>query len=382
MLTRRQRRAARTPKGATPFSNPRLFAGSSRRTKKKNGANSKGSSGLLPLQGVGASYSRGVRTAEPKFLTRSSRSVRIAHRELVGSIIGSAAFATPYIFDLNPGISATFPWLSSQAVGWEQYKFHRLKFCYYTRTGTSTPGSVMLIPDYDPADFAPVSEQIASAYRDAVEEAPWVPEFSCNLDPSAMLGSTPRKYIRAAPLAANLDIKTYDSGSFFVGTSDGTAVPWGKLWVEYDVELFVPQVPSFGVGNLTGQHSEVIATTTGNLTANITNFAETTPTLCLYDSNGGLTFFLPGVYLVTMIITAVTSATQSVAPTPLGSASLITTYNNPSGYFTAGSGTTKMTTTVVVKTVVPGTDGVKFTVGLVGTANVEFINAELAANFG
>jgi hypothetical protein len=43
----------------------------------------------------------------------------------------------------------------------------------------------------------------------------------------------------------------YDSGNLFVGTVDGTAVAWGKLWLEYDVSLFTPQLPPAGVA-LTG----------------------------------------------------------------------------------------------------------------------------------
>lgn len=126
--------------------------------------------------------------------------------------MGTSGFTVANTFALNPGLSTTFPWLSTQAVGWEQYKFNKLKFCYYTRTGTSTPGSILMVPDYDAADAAPTTEQIASAYRDVVEEVPWIEEFSCTLDPRAMLEPGNRKYIRTASLAANLDVKTYDAG--------------------------------------------------------------------------------------------------------------------------------------------------------------------------
>jgi len=56
----------------------------------------------------------------------------------------------------------------------------------------------------------------------------------------------PKKFVRTAGLAANLDVKTYDAGTLFVGTIDGTAVNWGKLWVEYDITLYTPQLQPQG----------------------------------------------------------------------------------------------------------------------------------------
>jgi hypothetical protein len=199
-----------------------------------------------------AAYSKGQKTAEPVYKTMTARGCRIVHRELVSSITGSSSFSVAFTYNLNPGLSTTFPWLSVEAQGWEQYVFRKLRFCYYTRCATSTPGSIMLVPDYNASDSSPLSEQIASSYRDVVEEVPWTVEFCCELDPRAMLEPGNRKFVRTGSLAANLDVKTYDSGILFVCTTDGTAVNWGKLWVEYDVEFFVPQLPPLGVASQTG----------------------------------------------------------------------------------------------------------------------------------
>lgn len=173
---------------------------------------------------------------------------------MVASIVGTSAYniSSSNTFALNPGISATFPWLSTQAVGWEQYHFNKLKFCYYTRTGSDIPGSVQLIPDYDAADSAPLTEQIASAYEDVREDVPWK-DIECMLDSKAMHPDGPKKYIRTSSLSPNLDIKTYDVGNFFVATTDGSVVNWGKLWVEYDVVFHTPQLPSGGGNQIVSQ---------------------------------------------------------------------------------------------------------------------------------
>jgi len=207
-----------------------------------------GKGGGMAPQAAAAAYAKGQRSAEPR-IRGSFRSTRISHRELVTSVSGTSAFTVANTFALNPGLATSFPWLSTQALGWEQYKFHRLRFCYYSRCSTATPGSMMLVPDYDAADASPATEIVASAYRDVVEEVPWVTEFCCDLDPKAMIEPGDRKYVRTTGLAANLDVKTYDSGQLFVCTTDGSATNWGKLWVEYDVEFFVPQLPPSGSSN-------------------------------------------------------------------------------------------------------------------------------------
>lgn len=193
---------------------------------------------------VAAAYASGQRTRAPRIMS-SRDQTRIIHRELITSVSGTTAFTIGSTFPLNPGMTTTFPWLSTQAQAWERYRFNSLKFEYFTRTGSNVPGSVMLAPDYDAADAAPASEQIASSYEDVAEDAPWK-DICCTLRPSALHAIGPTKFIRTAVLPANLDIKTYDAGNFFVCTVDGTAVNWGKLWVEYDVTLFTPQLHPTG----------------------------------------------------------------------------------------------------------------------------------------
>jgi hypothetical protein len=193
-----------------------------------------------------ASYATGQHSQPPSVVRSSVGSCRIRHRELVASISGSISYAVSQSFDLNPGLVASFPWLSIEAQGWETYHFNSLKYEYYTRTGTSTPGSVILAPDYDAADAAPVSEQIASSYADAEEDAPWK-DMVCILNEKGLAGGVTKKFVRTNPLLPpNQDIKTFDSGTMFICTTDGTGTSWGKLWVEYDVTFWTPQLPAVG----------------------------------------------------------------------------------------------------------------------------------------
>jgi hypothetical protein len=167
------------------------------------------------------------------------RSRRIKNSELVGDLLGSVAFtATGY--RINPGLAATFPWLSVVANQWQQYRFHSLSFRFVTRTSTSHAGSVVIAPEYDPNQAAPETEAEATNRQDAVENVCWV-SSECVLDPAAMFPYGPRKAVRSAMSAGGLS--NYDAGTiYFCSTGEPDATAIGKIWVDYDCELFVPQV--------------------------------------------------------------------------------------------------------------------------------------------
>jgi len=165
------------------------------------------------------------------------KSIVIKRRELIGTVSGSVAFSVTK-YAVNPGLAATFPLLSVQAPQWEQYRFRKLAFEYITRTATTTVGSVIMAPDYDAEDLSPSSEAQITGYEGAVEDAPWK-NISSFIDCNAITPG-PRKFIRTGAIAG--DIKNYDALNFYVATLDEvglTAI--GKLWVDYEVELSVPQ---------------------------------------------------------------------------------------------------------------------------------------------
>ncbi len=194
--------------------------------------------GGAPSSYAPVSQAREQRSRAPRII-RTSRGMRIQHRELVQTVNGSIAF-TAQKLACNPGVAATFPWLAPQAVQWEQYRFNKLNFEYITRTATSTVGSVLLAPDYDPQDAAPTTEAQASSFQDVAENVAWK-DICCVLRPDSMHALGPRKFVRSNPVVG-ADIKTYDVANLFLCTVEETgASAIGKLWVEYDVEFFVPQ---------------------------------------------------------------------------------------------------------------------------------------------
>jgi hypothetical protein len=270
--------------------------------RKQGNARPQASRGAQKQVSVAANYASGQSGKAP--VVRATRdSCNVVHRELLMNVSAQADlnFDLRATYPLNPGMSQTFPWLSTIAQNWETYRFKKLRFCYYTRTGSTTVGSVLFAPDYDAADSAPANEQIASTYEDVQEDAPWK-DITIPLRPVEMHQPGQRKYVRTGPLATNLDIKTYDSGNLFVFTVDSlAAAPWGKLWVEYDVDLFTPQSLSSAPVGVAGGGFESNGGETGALllgTAPIVGSGSQFVTLVNTGGASTFTFEKTGTYVI------------------------------------------------------------------------------------
>lgn len=181
-----------------------------------------------------------MRTGVPS-LASSNASITISHREFIGDVNGSVAFAVNN-FALNPGVSATFPWLSGIAPRYESYVFRKLRFEYQNTCSTLTGGSVLLTADYDAKDAAPADKVTLMSYAGSTRNAPWQPGMhsstSTNLTKFAK-----ERYVRAGDPPADTDIRAYDVGNFFIATTgmaDTAAV--GELYVSYIIELRTPQL--------------------------------------------------------------------------------------------------------------------------------------------
>jgi hypothetical protein len=252
-------------------------------------------------QSAAAAYSTGA-TTRPPFQTTTRNGTFIRHREFLSNVTGTTSFSIGNTYSINPGLAASFPWLSTQAAGWEQYRFKKLCYRYLTRTGSNTAGSILMVPDYDAADVAPANEQEASTYSDIVEASCWVTSLCLELKTSSMDETLKRRFVRTGALAANLDIKTYDAGQVFICTNDGaSSAPWGKLWVEYEIELFCPQLttPSVGLQSVL-YHGFGSMTTSGSFTSSNSPNSNVVATLTSpIVSTIQVQFLQAGTYLVT-----------------------------------------------------------------------------------
>jgi hypothetical protein len=184
----------------------------------------------------------------------SNQSVIIRHKEYVGDVVSSSSANTFNVFNsyaLNPGLSGSFPWLSSIASNYQEYTWKGVVYEFVSTSAdaiassTNTAlGSVMMFTNYKSTSALPVNKlQVLNEY------------FSCDNKPSESfchpIECNPAEnpynvqYIRTGAVPSGEDQKTYDIGVFAVATTgfQGTSVVCGELWVSYEVELRKPIIP-------------------------------------------------------------------------------------------------------------------------------------------
>lgn len=178
-------------------------------------------------------------TGIPQMGNLGNGNMRVRHREFFADVNGNATGVfTVQSFSVNPGQASLFPWLSTVANRFEKYRFRRLEIDYQPACSVTTVGTVMAAYDTDAADPAPTSKVQLMAYQNAARSAPWG-RYSTHCP---LVGQGDR-YVRRGGVPQNTDIKTYDMATLFVAISSTAAAgQLGELYVEYDVDLMVPQL--------------------------------------------------------------------------------------------------------------------------------------------
>lgn len=185
----------------------------------------------------------------------------ITHSEFVGDIYGNEWLnsSTPeqtfvnVNFELNPGLSRSFPFLSQIAVNFEEYEFIQLIYTYTPKISpnlSSTDGqvgSILMYTDYNAGDTPKKSKQaILQAYGSSSGRVIDTVLHGVECDPKKAVGDG-QKFTRCRPIKGGdkEDLKDYDHGLFQMAIC---ATPYalsnaviGELHVSYKVLLRKPR---------------------------------------------------------------------------------------------------------------------------------------------
>nr|AQU11706.1 capsid protein [Cruciviridae sp.] len=252
--------------------------------------------------------------------------VRICHREYITDINSSVNFINSQ-YNINPGLSSTFPWLSGVAQNFQQYKLHGMIFTFVSTSAdalnsTNTAlGTVIMSTNYN-------ASQAPFLNKSQMENN----EFTTSSKPSNnimhMIECDPKQtiqegkfYIRTGSLPANQDIKTYDVGLFQLGTVGSQAVATvGELHVSYDIEFMKPiDLSLVGTQNKCAHYFANAGVTTSNYfgTAQVQRFDTIGITLSANTITFNPQFALPGdqfLLYIYWIGTAVSTVSPNFGP--------------------------------------------------------------------
>ena len=68
---------------------------------------------------------------------KDDQTIVVRHKEYLGEINGSTSFTVQQSYNLNPGLSATFPWLAQIASRFQEYRLKGAVFHYVPTSGTA-----------------------------------------------------------------------------------------------------------------------------------------------------------------------------------------------------------------------------------------------------
>jgi hypothetical protein len=175
-------------------------------------------------------------------------------------------------FQINPGDSQTFPWLSGIAARFQEYKIKGMVFHYIPTSGNAVAstnaalGSVMISTSYRANDAPPMSKVEQLNEYCSVECVP--SETVCHpieCDPKENPFNI--QYVRTTSVPAEDSRLLYDLGVTTVATSGQqvTGTVLGDLWVTYEIELKKPIVAS----NVTSPVETLSVTYTGTFSPTV-----------------------------------------------------------------------------------------------------------------
>lgn len=171
------------------------------------------------------------------------KGMRIRHRELITTILGSVGDAAAYGQMINPQNVEMFQWLAQIAANFELYTFHKLSFDYEPFVSASTSGAVSMAVDYDASDGYATTRQILMSYEGATRGPGWESTRQAVKGQNAIYKQ--RFCVSNGINPAGTDPKLYNVGSLQVWTTAfPNTNPIGELYAEYDVEFFKPQTQS------------------------------------------------------------------------------------------------------------------------------------------
>jgi len=195
----------------------------------------------IMLKGNFISTSAKVSSREP--ITSSTKDgMRVKHREFIGQVAGTTtSYAVKANYAINPGNANMFPWLSGLASRFDKFRVHNLVFEYRHQVSTTVGGTVGAYVDYDPVDApAGTLSDAANVYR-AEMAAPY-DDFSVRFNNRE--NSMKSYFMTTQSPSAVSEPQTHFPGQIIVFASGNPSSTdnIGNVWVDYDIELLLPQM--------------------------------------------------------------------------------------------------------------------------------------------
>lgn len=191
-------------------------------------------------------------SSKPRVSEEKSGNTIYSWKEVVlAGQVSPGGSETTVLLKVNPGLNGAFPWLSQSAKNYEAYRFRKLRIEWEPTCPTTTPGTVIISPDYDPTDV-----DIATHHSDLdlmnAANAAWAPPYkkvTCKIDIHQIDQFKKSRYVREG--IASGDDRYYDALAIWLritGTSALDPPIAGYFSIVYECELQKPQTVTRNLG--------------------------------------------------------------------------------------------------------------------------------------
>lgn len=253
--------------------------------------------------------------------SRGVSSIRVRHREYIGSLGSTGPVFNNTEFPINPGNKALFPWLSGLADSYQCWRPKGMVFEFKSNSATAIGstntalGSVVMATNYNPSDPKDTS-RIAMEERDFTTSNSPDKSFYHAIECAAGYDPLQTFYISDHTSSSDLDPKFVDLATFQVATTGQQAASvLGELWVSYDVELLKPQALPASVSSSTVYVNWTCNTTSG-VSSGVANWLNSytgpSTSYVTRKDNNTLSFSKAGRYLVMKLIEGTGLATLTI----------------------------------------------------------------------
>lgn len=192
----------------------------------------------------------------PAKMHSTNSSCMIRHREYICDIKASSspgAFNSN-VFNIQPGLQESFPWLAPIASQYEQYDIKGMVYEFkslYADTvvagaTSGAIGGIIMSTNYNAVAPDWTSKQQMENTEFTTSAKPSV-SFYHPIECAPNQTTVKNLYVRNGPPPENADLRMYDMGKFQIATfglpQDAIA---GELWCTYEIEFYKPVAQSYG----------------------------------------------------------------------------------------------------------------------------------------
>jgi len=212
-----------------------------------------------------STYKKKYSRSKPKIVNMADGRIVIKHSEFIGDIESSIDFGLA-VFELNPGMEYTFPWLARVAQNFEEWSPKSLYFEFRT-TSSDALITTAAAPALGQVSMATQYNALDDDFQNNIQLLNY--EKSATTKPSRNLrhyvdcrrraNVLDEMYIRTGYIPPNADLRLYDLGKTSISTSgmqvDGATM--GQIWVCYEIELRKPKIQTNPVGPQGAAHFQI-----------------------------------------------------------------------------------------------------------------------------